>query len=403
MYFTWTRITGGTEMKLPILYKKTNTNVVQFWSIAVYQEHMNGESPPGASGMIQTTYGQLETDSPQITRDFITEGKNIGKKNETTAIQQAEFEARSKWEKQKKKGYVESVEEAKAGKTDKIIEGGINPMLAHKFTEQGHKITFPCFFQPKLDGIRCIAIIENGKCTLWSRTRKSIKSLPHIVEELEEVFKGQSIVLDGEAYNHSFRSDFEKIVSVVRKDEADMSDPNTYLVEYHVYDIIDITMSFQERFFKLSELFNGPLMGSSHIAFVRTRQLESEEMMEKAFRAYRDQGYEGIMLRNSEGKYVNKRSYDLQKVKEFNEEDFDIVGIEEGNGKLAGHVGSFICKGEGGRTFNAKMEGSVENLRRYFEDHSTWQGKKLSVQFQGLTGTNKVPRFPVGKAIRDYE
>ena len=56
-----------------------------------------------------------------------------------------------------------------------------------------------------------------------------------------------------------------------------------------------------------------------------------------------------------------------------------------------------------GNTFNAKMKGDIDRLREYFNNHSLWLGKKLTVQYQGLTNKNGVPRFPVGIAIRDYE
>jgi len=126
---------------LPILYKKTNTNAIQYWKINV-----SGQDSCQAVGIITVEYGQLNTSSPQITRDTVMEGKNEGKKNETTPLQQALKEAKSKWIKQKKKGYIESLEHAQLGSTDAVITGGINPMLAQKFSEQNHKINYPCFF-----------------------------------------------------------------------------------------------------------------------------------------------------------------------------------------------------------------------------------------------------------------
>src|SRR5271168_1368993 len=143
----------------PILYKKTSTGAIQFWKIQV------------EGNEITTLYGQVDTDSPQCTVDVIKEGKNAGQSNETSAAQQAEREAKAKWTKQLKKGYVKTQAEAEAGTTDEIIEGGILPMLAHKFKEQCHKIKYPCLGQPKLDGIRCIAIKKDDDVTLWSRTR----------------------------------------------------------------------------------------------------------------------------------------------------------------------------------------------------------------------------------------
>lgn len=381
----------------PTLYKKTNTGTIQYWKISV-----DGPQSCQSVGIIHVEYGHVGTSNPQTTDDIVSQGKNEGKKNETTPLQQAQKQAAANWTKQKKKGYVESLELAQTDKVDSVIEGGINPMLAQKFSEQGSKIAYPCFFQPKLDGIRCIAIITNGKCTLWSRTRKRINSVPHIVEELEEAFAGQTITLDGELYNHALHANFEKIVSIVRKDEADLSNMDTYLVEYHVYDIVDEGVPFFARFAKLNSFFNGILMSAQYVTYVRTGHCQNSTEVPDAFETMHARGYEGIMLRNYHGKYVNKRSSDLQKVKKFDEEEFNIIGIEEGNGRLRGHVGGFICQIED-RQFVVKMKGSMERLKQLFDDHSLWEGKKLTVQFQGLTGTNKVPRFPVGKEIRDYE
>lgn len=391
-------------MKLPRLYKRNSTGSIQFWDMEVTVESElvppDGGSEPSYPTLV-TTYGQLDTASPQITRDAIKEGKNVGKKNETTALQQAEAEAQSKWEKQKKKGYVDTLEAAQAGEVDKVIEGGISPMLAHKFTEQAHKIKYPCFAQPKLDGIRCIAIIKDGKCTLWTRTRKQITSVPHIIKNLEEGIPkqdpGKEIILDGELYNHEFKSNFEKIVSIVRQEEPDA---NHRVVQYHVYDVVT-AQPFSKRAAVLRSMKTTWFDGS--IVKVDTALVENEAQVTDLFESWRQEGYEGAMLRNSDGLYVNKRSYDLQKVKEFDDAEFQITGIDEGRGKLAGHVGAFVCKTADGKEFLAKMRGSTENLKKYFDDHSTWKGKKLTVQYQGLTGKEGVPRFPVGVSFRDYE
>lgn len=382
------------KVEFPVLYKKTSTGAIQTWEIYVSPTVGVGENLPSE---IITTYGQLMTDSPQTTYDVISEGKNAGKKNATTAHEQAVKEAKAKWEKQKKKGYVESMAAAEADELDELIEGGIVPMLAHKFSEQAHKIKYPALGQPKLDGIRCIAIVKNGECTLWTRTRKPITAVPHIVQELEAAFENTDIVLDGELYNHDYKNNFEKIVSLVRQEEPD---PDHTLVQFHVYDMVN-GEPFKNRFAQLHRLFT--VFEFHSIKMVQTEVVKSEDEIPYFFEKYRQGGYEGAMIRNSESLYVNKRSYDLLKVKEFDDAEFQIIGIEEGRGKLAGHVGSFVCKMESGQQFLAKAKGETKNLKDYFENHQLWTGKKLTVQYQGLTTKEKVPRFPVGVAIRDYE
>ena len=79
----------------------------------------------------------------KITR--IDVGKNIGKANETTYLQQAVSEAESKINKQKDKLYSE---------WQHVLHSRIlpRPMLAHTYDKHAHKIKFPCYVQPKLDG-----------------------------------------------------------------------------------------------------------------------------------------------------------------------------------------------------------------------------------------------------------
>lgn len=379
----------------PILYKKTSTGALQWWTISV-EPTINFP----IEGIIVTRFGQLGTEKPQETRDRITSGKNVGKKNETSPYDQAVAEAAAKHEKQRKKGYVISIENAMAGEIDEIVQGGVLPMLAHKFSEQGHKIKWPAYAQPKLDGMRCVAIVEDGQATMWSRQRNPIISAPHLLAELERCFPIGRIVLDGELYNHDMKDDFEKFMSIVR--QQDKIHPDHHLIQYHVYDIISIPdADWRERHaWLLLTLHDNPSFDD--IRLLETREIEESQLLD-LFAEYRGLGYEGLMLRNADGRYVNKRSYDLQKVKEFDDAEFDIVGVSEGRGKLMGHAGAFVCKTADGVNFEAKLSGNLDRLREYYEDHSLWQGKRLTVRYQGMTGKQNVPRFPVGVVIRDYE
>lgn len=398
--------------KFPDLYKKTSAGSIQCWAVSVVENH-------DGTAVIVVDYGLWGTDSPQQTSDLISEGKNIGKKNETTAIEQAYLEAQSKWEKQKKKGYVESLEAAKSGEVDRVIEGGIVPMLAHSYSKHASKIKYPAYVQPKLDGIRCIAIMSDGKCTLWSRTRKPITGVPHIARELESAFPGRSLVFDGELYVHSYKTlskhqtmeieegtvdihpnqvAFEKIVSLVRQE---VPGEGHEVVEYHVYDLPNYGGGFYRRAEALEEMAKNP--GLDKVKIVQTDLIYSDDQLMEKCQGHMEQGYEGTMVRNYDGFYENKRSYGLQKIKEFEDSEFEIVGVEEGRGKLQGHVGAFVCKTKDGKQFSVKMSGSTERLREYFLDHSLWEGQLLTVKYQGLTNAESVPRFPIGICLRNYE
>jgi DNA ligase-1 len=294
----------------PILFKKTSTGAIQEWQVGVYDVD-------GIATIIND-YGQVGGKIQQ-SKEQVLEGKNIGKANETSSFEQAYAQAKSRWETQLKKGYVESIEDAQAGKTNSIIEGGVFPILAHKFSEQGHKIKYPALAQPKLDGHRCIEQTISDditiSCSLWSRTRKIINSAPHISQAIRKVFLENEIALpylDGELYNHDYHNNFEELSSLIRQEEPKEGYIN---IQYHVYDIPMYGLTNYVRYQKLETL--RPLFKGTPIHIVETIVVQDEDELMTAFEHFLSQGYEGCMVRNMDGLYVNKRSYDLQKIKEF--------------------------------------------------------------------------------------
>ena len=112
-----------------------------------------------------------------------------------------------------------------------------------------------------------------------------------------------------------------------------------------------------------------------------------------------EQGYEGAMIRNVNGMYEGgKRSANLQKMKSFEDAEYEIVGANEGRGKDSGTVGSFICKIESGQTFSARLQGPYATRKKLFEQGG-YIGQLLTVKYQNLTSDN-LPRFPIGKGLR---
>jgi len=363
----------------PTLYKKTSTGAIQLWKIQV------------DNNTITTTYGQVDG-AMQTASDTIREGKNIGKSNETTPQSQAQLEAAAMWDKKRKKHYVENIEHAKKSIVDTtVIAGGILPMLAQSYSKHSAKIQFPAAVQPKLDGHRCIAMVDDGEVTLWTRTQKPITGVPHINAALEDLNLPDGTVLDGELYNHDYRNRFEELTSFIRN-------PNPKdgheVVEFHVYDHPE-ELGFSYRWAKLTEF-----KLATPIVPVETKFVEDAEQLTEEFRNFLNEGYEGLMVRNLNGSYLNKRSYDLQKVKEFEDAEYKIVDIEEGRGRLAGK-GIFVCETTTGERFNCKMMGDLDNLTEYWEHPERYLGQQLTVQFQGLTNASGVPRFPVGVRIRE--
>ena len=110
-------------------------------------------------------------------------------------------------------------------------------------------------------------------------------------------------------------------------------------------------------------------------------------------------GYEGAIVRNMLGYYkVDGRSADLQKVKEFQDQEFPIVDAYENKGKQVGQC-TFVCKMPDGTTFGVKPKGTSEERERYWRD---WRdnvikiGSLLTVSYFNMTTSDHpVPRFPI--------
>lgn len=366
--------------KFPILYKKASTGKIQTWEVSVEGSTMT--SLAGQMGGVLTP-----------TVETIKEGKNIGKSNETTPEQQALLEAEARWMKKKKGGYVEQINDASEGKVDDVIEGGYNPTLAHSFAKQGEKIIYPCAVQPKLDGIRCCAVGS----TLWSRTRKAINSVPHIDHALNELGLTKKDLVDGELYNHDFKDNFEKITHIVGQ-KKDV-DPEHKLVQYHIYDMPS-DKPFSERLQELKKRF-GKKSGlkSSPLKLVETIICNNEEELMEAFERFLAEGYEGAMARNLDAPYENKRSYHLQKIKEFDDAEFRITGVVAGKNNTV----IFQCITDEGIAFEATMSGDRESNQKYLQNSKDYLNKSLTVKYQGLTNKSNVPRFPIGLRVREEE
>lgn len=384
-------------MTLKTLYKLTSTGKVQTWNIEAYGSD--------AIAYLKTTYGLLDG-KKQVATEVISEGKNLDKANATTALTQAYAEAQQQWEKKVKKGYVQNIEDAEEKKIDtNFITGGVDPMLAHSYDKQGHKIKYPAYMQPKLDGHRCIAIIQEDKCTLWSRTRKPITGVPHIAAQLLEAFgpvaatmPTGAIILDGELYNHDYREKFEELTSFIRQETPK---PGHEIVQYWVYDYIVDGLDNAQRMEILSTLagYRAENGLAYSVQFLDTTEVKDEEEMTAVFGVYVDAGFEGGMMRNVAGLYKGKRSYDLQKVKLMQDAEYEIVDITSGKGKMAGKA-MFHCVTPEGKEFRVKMKGALDDLVKYLEHKDEYIHKYLTVQYQKLSAEG-VPIFPVGLRIRE--
>lgn len=359
------------------LYKRDSKGATREWRIEV-----DGDKYRVVSGQ----HNGKKTTSKWT----VCEGKNIGKSNETTPEEQALSEAQSKAKKKSERGYTEDLNAIDDVKVYK-------PMLAQNFEKQEKYIMDKDLaLQVKLDGIRCLWTDEGPK----TRTGKDILSLTEDLKKealrLQDLLGKDIKFVDGELYNHDIN--FEDIVSAVRKEYvSELSDQ----IKYCVYDF-NGEGTFKEKFEKLSRCFKFGQF--SHLVLVDTSFVSDDK--QAAISSYEKEAladnYEGIMVRNANSDYAEKRTKDLLKYKRFIDEEFDIVDIHEGVGNRSGMVGSFELRTKDGKPFNANPTGTNEWKEEVLKNKESIIGKQATIRYFELTAEG-IPRFGVVHSIRDYE
>ena len=275
----------------------------------------------------------------------------------------------------------------------------IKPMLAHKVNENKIDFSEKVFIQPKLDGVRCIFTKDGA----YSRTGKEFHNLQHIKIDLEKFFDKQpNAVLDGELYNHNLRDDFEQIISLVRKQKPTDEDRlNAHkLIQYHVYDMIAEGPSYEDR---LNWLLSSKNLWSESVISVYTLEVHEYIGAKTAHGVFLKQNYEGSILRLN-GSYEQKRSYNLQKFKDFSDNEATIIGYEAGKGKFTGLIGKFLMVDDDGNEFGCPIgKGYNYSDRRYIlENIHDYIGKLATFTYFERTKAGSY-RHPLYKTLRNYE
>ena len=285
------------------------------------------------------------------------------------------------------------------------------PMLAYPVSDKPINYNEPVFMQPKLDGVRCVIQAKVKRHILtpdlneievkaYSRTGKEWKNIDHILFNLKPWFAlNPNVILDGELYNHDLKDDFEKIISLVRKQKPTDLDAleSADLVQFHCYDIIDQTKTFEERMNFITQA----VPRNHTIKHVRTMVVNNEDQAKINHARNLDSGYEGSILRTNDT-YACKRSHNLRKFKDFSDAEAEIIGWVEGKGKRKGTIGKFIAADKDGNRFGMPVMDNFKYLQDNFEDMQTWKGKIATFTYFERTKAGSY-RHPLFKCIRDYE
>jgi len=364
------------SIKMNFIYKRAKSGKIQIWDCVVA-----GNELRTIEGLLG---GALTTSEPTICKP-----KNIGKKNETSAEQQATIEATARREKKLKSGgYHESIDEVD---NHKYFE----PMLAKKLNDEKHKLAFPCWVSIKLNGNRCV-LKKDGAFT---RKGERYMTIPHIEESFKEFFNiFPDAVLDGELFNEDLKERLNNLNSIIRRTTnitPEHLKKSEEMVKFYIYDGLGFGADLFHYGAKLDQIRN--LAGENpYFREVETYRVSDLDHIYHYYNKFIERNHEGAIVRSYHCPYKHGRSSDLLKVKPENSSEGRITAIYEGKGNWAGVAKTatleWIDAEEVTRVFDATFKGSLAECKEILENPTKWLDKEVTFLYNSLTGLG-VPNF----------
>jgi len=187
----------------------------------------------------------------------------------------------------------------------------------------------------KLDGVRCLAVVDfEGKCTLYSRMGKELTTLNKVKEAIEAtniintVFDGEICLVD-----ENGDEDFQGVMKQLRRKDHQIENP-----VFMIFDMIhkpdfdkqkgDLVLS--ERLRTLRGWFNSRNIIDSTLRYCQQYEITDDEHFETWSKISSDNKWEGFMIRKDVG-YEGKRSKNLQKVKKFFDDEYEVIDYDVDN------------------------------------------------------------------------
>lgn len=294
--------------------------------------------------------------------------------------------------------------------------------LAQDSTDQPKKLTGIKRLEPKLDGVRVLAVVQGMNVTLFSRNGKEFANFPEIARDIQRhraafqrnLGSGGRFVLDGEVVGESFQK--------LMKQAHRKSDVETAGMTYNIFDIIPLD-DFQrgfwnaqqyKRFNILDQAWGYLLDNSCSLKIVQGLEVdldtaEGHDIMHRYAEDCVAEGYEGIMIKSMDAPYVCKRADYWMKWKPTISVDLEIVGFEAGTGRNADRLGAIICEGEdNGRRIRVNVGSGLSDSDRdeYWANRDSLLGHLVEIQADAVTqnqdGSYSL-RFPRFLRFRDFE
>lgn len=395
----------------PTLFKKTARGNVMTWEVFIRVEKNGKEIDPKSLydeenhksyKAFYWTYAIEKTETggtPRISNETeITQGKNIGKKNETNAFTQALSQTLNLYKQKIKSKYRTDINAKDPNAHRKP------PMRFELIEKNQNKVVFPAYLPPKLDGVFAETVYnpDTKRVEIVSRQLIPFDNVPHHLDELKHIYKKYpKLLLFGEFYEHGKR--LQDISGITRDSK------NINKLHYYVFDGImsgKLDMPFQKRRAMLMKIFED--FKGTYVQRMKSPRVNNEKEMKKKYKSYLDRKYEGAMFYRPDGIYkffyTASRSNSVFKMKPRYSDEFKIIGFKDGAGKNKGLV-TFIMQTDSGITFNAEPNMTeVERSKLFiqFQKKFHYKGKLGTITYSDLSARG-VPQQPKFIKVREKD
>ena len=283
-------------------------------------------------------------------------------------------------------------------------------MLAHDGANHESKITGKKLVEPKLDGVRCLTVVDfqNHTVVQYTRNGKVLENFTHITDGLLDVIQdiGRSYVIDGEVVSNSFQ---DLMKQVHRKDNVQAQDAK--LMAFDIIPLVEFkqgkSVLGQKRRSELLKTFAKVFEQIGCVEIVPQKTFDLDVMTDEIeFKDYNKEmveaGYEGIMIKDPDAKYECKRSTSWLKQKPFIEVSLEVKAIEEGTGRNVGRLGALVCSGrDDGKDIavNVGSGFSDDNRIEFWDSRDSLPGQIVEVRADAITQNQdgsyslRFPRF----------
>jgi DNA ligase len=222
------------------------------------------------------------------------------------------------------------------------------------------------YMSEKLDGVRAY---WDGK-KLISRNGKVFSAPIFFTKEFPKN------KLDGELW--SKRGNFSKISSIVNKK---MPHNGWKKLTYNIFEVPDAKGNFLQR---LSHVKTG-----KYIKIVKQTKVMDKKHLNNFLKSIEKKGGEGVVVRDGSLNYYTGRDANALKVKSYIDEECEVTGYNDGQGKYEDMVGSLSCKMKNKQVI--KIGSGLNNRQRI---NPPKIGAIITFKYYGLTSKGN-PRFPV--------